>query len=208
MSRYAERILIGLCVIAIAILVVRDGAVSAQSSGLSSPIPAASGATAIINLCAGMANLGTSQTALIDDNSITAGNTISKCRSGVVTAPFIPVTQLYWDLVPSLFGTSTAVGGVYFVPTNQTIKSIITRIAGSPICTAAPSVVILDLGTSPTTVYGSATVLTTLATSTSNGVFNNPSLNIALTSGHYIGYGLSAGTCVTAPTITTTIAVV
>lgn len=123
------------------------------------------------------------------------------------TPPLTPV-QLYFDLQPGLFATSSATAAVYYAPNGYTLKSIVTRVTGSPICTAAPTVVILDLGTSPTTAYGSATVLVSQATATSNGVFSNTSITGAsVASGHYIGLGLSAGACVTAPTLSVTLQV-
>jgi hypothetical protein len=115
-----------------------------------------------------------------------------------------PYVGYNWAIIAGLFSTNQALGPVYYFPQQATIFSVLTRISGSPICTGAPTVVILDLGTVPTTAYGSATILKSLATGTSNGVFNTGTISVTIPAGHYIGFGLSAGACVTPPQIDTT----
>lgn len=110
-----------------------------------------------------------------------------------------------WTLASGLFATSQAMGNVFYEINAVTLRSVTTRIQGSPTCTTAPTIVILDLGTSASTVYASATILVSQATSTSNGVFTTTGLSAAITAGHYIGIGLSAGACVTPPTISTSV---
>jgi hypothetical protein len=109
-----------------------------------------------------------------------------------------------WTTQPALFATSTMLGGVYYEANGGTLLAVTARLEGTISCTTAPTVNILDLGTSATTAYGSATSLKTLATGTSDGAFSSTGLSIAITAGHYVGLGFSAGTCVTAPTIDVT----
>lgn len=115
--------------------------------------------------------------------------------------------SLYFDLQPGLFSTATATASVYYMPNAVTVKAVVARITGSPICTAAPTVAILDLGTSGATVYASATVLVSQTTGTANGVFATTSASAAVAAGHYIGLGLSGGACVTPPTLDVTVEV-
>jgi hypothetical protein len=118
-----------------------------------------------------------------------------------------PYVGYNWSVTPGLFSTTTALSAIYWFPQGATIYNVTARITGSPICVAAPTVVILDLGTVPTTSYGSATILQSLATGTSNGAFTTGTISKAVTAGHYVGFGLSAGSCVTPPQLDTTMTV-
>lgn len=122
-------------------------------------------------------------------------------------ANIAPQHQEYWNVQSALFSTTTALGSVYYEGNTATLKRITARLSGTISCTVAPTINILDLGASPTTAYGSATSLATLATATSDGAVASGALSVAITAGHYIGMGFSAGTCITAPTIDITVAV-
>jgi hypothetical protein len=140
-------------------------------------------------------------------NSAITINGVSVPLGGTVTTASQQIQNLDFTNQPGLFSTATATSNVYFEPNAATLKAVVTREQGSPICTAAPVAVILDLGTSPSTSYASATVLFSQTLSTSNTVASNTGLSVAVASGHYLGYGFSGGTCVTPPTVTTSIVV-
>jgi hypothetical protein len=115
------------------------------------------------------------------------------------------LTSVSWSIQPVLFSTSTMLGPVYFTTyIGSIIPTMIARLSGAISCTSAPVINFMDLGTSPTTSYGSATSLGSLTTGTSDGVYGSGTHNLGeygLTVNHYYGIGFSAGTCVTAPTI-------
>lgn len=105
-----------------------------------------------------------------------------------------------WNIQSALFATVTMLGAVHNTPyLNSLNASITVRTSGAISCTVAPVVNLMDLGTSATTVYGSATSIGSVTTATSDGVFTGTSSS-ALQNGHYYGIGFSAGTCITAPT--------
>jgi hypothetical protein len=109
--------------------------------------------------------------------------------------------QLYWNVQTAGFATSTTLSAAYLEDVPVQLNAIVARLSGTISCTVAPTVAVLDLGTSVTTAYGSATVLGSLATGTSDGAFSSAGLTAAIAAGHYVGVGFSAGTCATAPTI-------
>jgi hypothetical protein len=113
--------------------------------------------------------------------------------------------SFYANIAPVLFTTAALVGPVYYQNTGTVAHtlSIIARLSGTISCTGAPQIGLYDLGTSPTTAYGSATELLFVATGTSDGVYANGGSG-GLTAGHYYGFGIDSGTCVTAPTIDVT----
>jgi hypothetical protein len=88
---------------------------------------------------------------------------------------------------------------VFYEPNVTTVSQIVVRQSGTISCTVAPQIAILDLGTSATTSYASATKFSTLTTSTSDGVSSTGFGSYAAI-GHYFGVGFAAGTCATAPT--------
>ena len=143
--------------------------------------------------------------------ALTATGSTALCLSqgGTYVSCVAPVYNYYWSIQPVLFSTSTALGPVYFLPNGATWPSstfiMIARLSGTISCTVAPSIVFLDLGTSATTAYGSATVFATLTTGTSDGVYTNGGGAASIAAGHYVGMGFSGGTCVTAPTIDLTV---
>jgi hypothetical protein len=62
-----------------------------------------------------------------------------------------------------------------------------------------------DLGTSPTTAFGSATLVNSVTTGTSDGVYQFTGSGTDVFNGqHYYGVGFSSGMCATAPTIDVT----
>jgi len=134
----------------------------------------------------------------------------TNCWTNVGPGLFSPTTKQhsdYWSIGSTLFSTSTMVGPVYFELNGGTLTAITARLAGTISCTVAPTINILDLGTSVSTVYSSGTSLTTLVTATSDGAFATSGLSVSITAGHYIGIGFSAGTCATAPQIDATVTV-
>lgn len=104
-----------------------------------------------------------------------------------------------WYIPPAAFATSTMLGPAYFEPVAVKITTMTIRNSGTTSCSAAPVVNIMDLGTSPSTLYGSATSLQSLTGGTVVGVTGTSGLSVAITAGHYIGVALSAGTCATPP---------
>ena len=113
------------------------------------------------------------------------------------------------------FALNTPVGQVFYDVAGSTLRSVTARIGynSDTNCATAPTIAILDFGTSATTAYGSATVLTTLTTTTiasgvvagSTNVFSASGLSIPIAAGHYIGLGFSAGACsVDPPTFSVT----
>ncbi len=65
----------------------------------------------------------------------------------------------YWSIQPTLFATGTLLGPAYYEVNAGTIRGITARLAGTISCTVAPTIAIVDLGTSVTTAYASGTVL-------------------------------------------------
>lgn len=162
--------------------------------------------TAGIACNSGLASVGSST--LYNKTTTSGVNTIWKCSTpdGVTFGWQAPYTSTAfqnqdWSLQPGLFATGTARSNVYYEVNAVTLLSVTSREEGSPICTAAPVLSILDLGTSPSTAYGSATVIYSQTLSTSNTVVSNTGLSIAVAAGHYLGIGFSTGACVTPPTI-------
>lgn len=143
--------------------------------------------------------------------TFTAGNIRSTDSSGnevdTGTAAGAAVHSDYWDIQGVLFSTSTTLGPVYQELSGVLFGGITARLSGTISCTVAPVVVLLDLGTNASTVYGSATVLESVTTGTSDGVFTGSSVGSRSIAPHYYGIGFSAGTCVTAPAFDITILV-
>jgi hypothetical protein len=95
-------------------------------------------------------------------------------------------------------------GPVYYLPQSVTASVLATvRLSGTISCAVAPQVYIMDLGTSASTSFGSATVDTLVNTGTSDGVYQNGG-GATLSAGHYFGLAFNAGTCVTPPTVDAT----
>lgn len=125
-------------------------------------------------------------------------------NSGCTTAPLLLIPAS-WNIQSTLFALSSMLGNVTYSPyTGSNQGPMIARLSGTISCTVAPVIVLMDLGTSPSTVYGSATPLASLTTGTSDGVYVQSAVP-ALTTGHYYGVAFSAGTCVTAPTFDITV---
>lgn len=106
----------------------------------------------------------------------------------------------YWNIQPLLYTNSTMLGPVFYTPVSRSSSGqIIVRTTGTISCTAAPTAEVMDLGTSPSTAYGSATSIVAVATSTSDGLF--VATGSSLTANHYYGVAFINGVCTTAPTI-------
>jgi hypothetical protein len=119
-----------------------------------------------------------------------------------------PVTTKTWTVAPTLFATGTMLGGVYYLPNVPPFYAsgpFTARLSGTISCSVAPVINVMDLGTSPSTAYGSATSITSLTTGTSDGVYSTTPGTFGLTTGHYIGIAFSSGTCVTAPNFDITV---
>lgn len=114
----------------------------------------------------------------------------------------------YAAIPTTLFSTSTVLGPVFYEPAGGHYLSMIARLSGSITCATAPAVSLMDLGTSPSTAFGSATSVDTLTTGTSDGVYQHAA-TASLVAGHYYGYAFSGGACATPPNfdITSTIQV-
>lgn len=117
---------------------------------------------------------------------------------------YTQLTPAYWHISNTVFATSTMLGPVYYTSfTSTTVPTVVARLSGTISCTVAPVINLMDLGTSPTTTYASATSLGSLTTGTADGVYGSASTTMgstATTATHYYGIAFSAGTCVTAPT--------
>lgn len=111
----------------------------------------------------------------------------------------IPASPYYWDVQGVLFSTATMLGPVFKAVYNTTAQILIARLSGTISCAVAPTINLMDLGTSPSTVYSSATSVGSLSTGTSDGLYSNLSLGASIIGTHYYGIAFSAGTCVTAP---------
>jgi hypothetical protein len=112
----------------------------------------------------------------------------------------VAVHSDYAAIQSGLFATATVLGPVYFEPVQVALKSLIMRQSGTISCTVAPAVGFVDLGTSPTTTYGSISgTVAGVTGATSDGVYSF-SGSVNMVAGHYYGFAFSAGTCVTAPT--------
>jgi hypothetical protein len=91
-------------------------------------------------------------------------------------------------------------GPVFAEPLQVHFKTIIVRLSGTISCTGAPVVTMMDLGTSPSTAFGSAIgSVAAVTTGTSDGVYQY-SASVNMTPGDYYGFAFTGGTCVTAPT--------
>jgi hypothetical protein len=153
--------------------------------------------------------LGSLLLANVTDSALTSGNCVQAGTAGILAnagQPCVTRTPHYWSIQPTLFATSTMLGPAYIADTTSgSAFFFVARLSGTISCTVAPSVSIMDLGTSPTTVFGSATTAFTQGTGTSDGVFFTNSPTGTIVAGHYYGLAFSAGTCVTAPTIDVTL---
>lgn len=152
----------------------------------------------------------------VTDSALTSGNCLQASTAGLIQdtgAPCYPASlksDRYWDIQSALFATSTLFGPVYFyqLPAGTyvpTTTPLIARLSGTISCTVAPVVGIYDLGTSSTTAFGSATLVGSVTTGTSDGVYQANLSSLTFNGQHYYGVAFSAGTCVTAPTIDVTV---
>jgi streptogramin lyase len=106
----------------------------------------------------------------------------------------------YAHVEGTLFATNTMLGPVFAEPLQVHFKTIIVRLSGTISCTGAPVVSMMDLGTSPSTAFGSAIgSVAAVTTGTSDGVYQY-SVSVNMTPGDYYGFAFTGGTCVTAPT--------
>ena len=127
----------------------------------------------------------------------------TNCPSGIL---FLGNSS--WTIAPTLFATSTMLGAVHYTPySNAAGPTITVRTSGTISCTVAPVLQLMDLGTTPSTVYASATSILSVTTSTSDGVFTAIGSS-ALQNNHYYGIAFSAGTCATAPTFDASVSAV
>jgi hypothetical protein len=105
----------------------------------------------------------------------------------------------YASIQSALFANNTILGPVYLEPVGVHFKALIARLSGTISCTVAPAVNFADLGTSSSTVYsGIPGTVAGVTTGTSDGVYEFDG-SVNMVAGHYYGFYLSGGTCVTAP---------
>jgi hypothetical protein len=129
-----------------------------------------------------------------------AAGIVTSTGSGWGTSLSTPVYYWTWNIQTTLFSTSTLLSNVFYAPNAGTINKVLARFEGTITCSVAPVITVMDLGTSPTTVYGSSSTVVSVTTGTSDGVYSSGSTG-AVVAAHYYGVGFSAGTCSTAPTI-------
>ncbi len=135
---------------------------------------------------------GTVQGATISDGTCTI-------NTGILTNCVSPrPNSITADIQSALFATSTMLGPVFYTVKAVTGEFFILRQSGTISCTVAPTGQLMDLGTSATTAYSSATAISNVSVGVSDGVATTSLGN--LTAGHYYGFAFSSGTCVTAPT--------
>jgi hypothetical protein len=97
------------------------------------------------------------------------------------------------------FTTSTMVGPVFAEPLQVHFKTLIVRQSGTISCSGAPVVAMMDLGTSPSTVFsGASGTVASVTTATSDGVYQFTG-SVNMTPGDYYGFAFTGGTCTTAP---------
>lgn len=101
---------------------------------------------------------------------------------------------------------NTILGPVYLEATQVHFKALIVRLSGTTTCPVAPVVSFMDLGTSPTTTFSSATSVTSLTTGTTAGVYQTTG-NVNLALGDYFGFAFTGGTCSAAPQFDITVQV-
>jgi len=129
-------------------------------------------------------------------------NNTQLCTTACVetaVAGVVSFTDAYWSIAPTLFTLSTMLGPTHYTNYVGAVSTITARLSGTISCSVAPVIQLMDLGTSPTTVYSSATAIATITTGTSDGVYTGE-VSDELIAGHYYGVAFSSGTCVTAPT--------
>jgi hypothetical protein len=118
------------------------------------------------------------------------------------TEACIPTASVHTDyanIAGTLFATNTMLGPVFAEPVTATYKTIIVRMSGSITCATAPAVTMEDLGTSPSTAFGSVVgSVDSVTTGTSDGVYQH-SASVNLTPGHYYGFAFSGGACAVPP---------
>ncbi len=153
---------------------------------------------------------GSMKMANLTDSALTSGNCVQASTGGLLADSGQPcVTRLahYWNVQPGLFATATMLGPAYIADSTPSGSAFyfVVRLSGTISCTTGPTVNIMDLGTSPTTAYGSATSAFSQGTGTSDGVYFTNSPVGTILGGHYYGLAFSAGTCVTAPTVDVTL---
>jgi hypothetical protein len=150
----------------------------------------------------------------LTDSALTSGDLVQAGTGGLLAnGPAVntvclkdgtncPMQAYYWNIQSSLFATSTMLGPTHYAAYSGGAESnpFTVRLSGAISCTVAPLVQILDLGTSPTTAYGSATVKGTITTGTSDGVYASSTSSPVVTAGHYYGIAFGSGTCATPPT--------
>lgn len=97
---------------------------------------------------------------------------------------------------------NTYIGGIFYLrtTTNGNVFGQI-NVSGTYTCGTSPSYQIVDLGTSATTAFGSATVVTSSGFSASGVASFLGGAGVPLTGGHYFGFGYTAGVCSAFPRV-------
>lgn len=184
---------------------------AASGSNLHTPttlvLTNATGLPAASVVAGALANGMTATTQSAADSSTKVATT-AYADAAVAAGAALNTHSDYWSIQGVLFATSTVLGPVFQEPIGIGFGQLTARLSGTISCSVAPNVVLLDLGTSATTVFGSATVIDALTTGTTDGVYTVSNTPGSASAQHYYGIGFNSGTCITAPTFDITVVVV
>ena len=168
--------------------------------------PAHSGANSDITSLSGL----TTPLPSTEGGSGTAGGTGYRYGNGVSPDTYNPTLpqpaiEHCWSIQPGVAAVSTMLGAVYYAPTGLTAVSsslFVVRLTGPMTCSSAPVIQFMDLGVgAPWTIYGSATVLLSLTTGITPGVYSNLTGSFTTVAGHWYGIALGSSTaCSVYPT--------
>ena len=168
--------------------------------------PAHAGANSDITSLAGL----TTPLPTSEGGSGTAGGTGYRYGNGASPDTYNPTLpqpaiEHCWSIQPGVAAVSTMLGAVYYAPNGLTAASsslFSARLTGPMTCSSAPVIQFMDLGVgTPGTIYSSATVLLSLTTGTTPGVYSNLTGSFTTVSGHWYGIALGSSTsCSVYPT--------
>lgn len=123
------------------------------------------------------------------------------------TAAVLPQYSHQWSAFDQWGLNSGSVGryiGVPFYEVSATtlVAVEINMIQINGACSTSPVIDVMDLGTSPTTVYGSATSKRSTTTGITEGLYSDAGLSISLTAGHWYAFAYSGGVSGCSDTVT------
>jgi hypothetical protein len=168
--------------------------------------PAHSGANSDITSLTGL----TTPLPSTEGGSGTAGGTGYRYGNGSSPDTYNPVLpqpaiEHCWSIQPGVAAVSTMLGAVYYAPAGFSAVGdslFAVRLTGPMTCSSAPVIQFMDLGVgTPGTIYSSATVLLSLTTGTTPGVYSNLTGSFTTVAGHWYGIALGSSTaCSVYPT--------